>query len=546
VPGTNLLVFRETRTQVSSQALVRNLTETLSRAALNQQHTLDALISAGELECALFDGNLAGAETATRLTDLLSCSLIHSHLANGDTQPLLAKIQALELPDTVSLSPPEGFAYYALHPSDFASLELQRCDQSALVIGIRSIGTVLSSIVATGIRSRGHHAARFTVRPTGHPFSRITEFSQSQIQLIRDHAFRACHFFVVDEGPGLSGTSFLSVGEALTCLGIAADRITFLGTRAPDPERLCAQDAELRWNRFGHQTVNARFYAGLNAGTSFGGGAWRTALLPSENDWPPCWPQMERVKFLSPDGKQLLKFDGFGRFGSAVRERNNCLFRAGFAPCAEDVGNGLSAIQFIPGRPLTNAEVSAALLERIARYCSFRASEIKATQHPQNSLEEMVRHNLDEFELPFAINPELLHTSTPVICDGHTQPEEWILTPEGSIYKMDGGTHGDDHFMPGPVDIAWDLAGAIVEWDLDRDSQDFLVSNFRRLSGDDPRQRLSAFVVAYSVFRLAYSKMACAATRGSSEESRWKRAQDHYLKRLLIELRGSSQERNQK
>jgi hypothetical protein len=540
VAGANLLVFRETKTQVSSQALVRNLAETLSRAALGRQHTLDALIGAGELECALFDSNLAGAETAARLTDQLSCSLIRSNSANGDTQSLLAQIQVLELPDTVSLSPPEGFAYYALHPSDFASLELHRCDESALVIGIRSIGTVLSSIVAAGIRSRGHHAARVTVRPTGHPFGRITEFSPLQIQLIGEHASRACHFFVVDEGPGLSGSSFLSVGEALTSLGIAADRITFIGTRAPDPETLCAQDGKSRWNRFAHETVKARFYAGLNAGTSLGGGAWRAAFLTSESAWPPCWPQMERVKFLSPDGKRLLKFDGLGRFGSAVRDRNNCLFRAGFAPCAEDAGDGLSAIQFIPGRPLTNAEVSAPLLEHIARYCSFRASETIASRHPQSSLEEMVRHNLDEFKLPFTINPELLRTLTPVISDGHMQPEEWISTPDGSICKVDGGTHGDDHFLPGPVDIAWDLAGAIVEWDLDRDSQDFLISTFRKLSGDDPRPRLSAFVVAYSVFRLAYSKMAWTAMRGSSEESRWKQAQDHYLKRLLIELGSGS------
>ena len=26
--------------------------------------------------------------------------------------------------------------------------------------------------------------------------------------------------------------------------------------------------------------------------------------------------------------------------------------------------------------------------------------------------------------------------------------------------------HGDDHFFPGPTDIAWDLAGTIVEWEL--------------------------------------------------------------------------------
>ena len=32
--------------------------------------------------------------------------------------------------------------------------------------------------------------------------------------------------------------------------------------------------------------------------------------------------------------------------------------------------------------------------------------------------------------------------------------------------KVDAAAHGDDHGFPGPVDVAWDLAGAVVEWEL--------------------------------------------------------------------------------
>ena len=60
-----------------------------------------------------------------------------------------------------------------------------------------------------------------------------------------------------------------------------------------------------------------------------------------------------------------------------------------------------------------------------------------------------------------------LRVLRPLIVDGRLQPWEWIVTRQGVLLKTDASSHGDDHFLPGPTDIAWDLAGVIVDWDLD-------------------------------------------------------------------------------
>jgi hypothetical protein len=53
--------------------------------------------------------------------------------------------------------------------------------------------------------------------------------------------------------------------------------------------------------------------------------------------------------------------------------------------------------------------------------------------------------------------------SSPVIADGRMHPYEWIPSENGHLMKVHASRRGDDHFLPGPNDISWDLAGAIVE-----------------------------------------------------------------------------------
>ena len=52
---------------------------------------------------------------------------------------------------------------------------------------------------------------------------------------------------IADEGPGLSGSSFLAVADALADAGVAREHIVVLPSHDPDPSRLCAPDAARRW-----------------------------------------------------------------------------------------------------------------------------------------------------------------------------------------------------------------------------------------------------------------------------------------------------------
>jgi hypothetical protein len=432
---------------------------------------------------------------------------------------------------------PEGFAYYALHPAQFADSVLQSCTTgTAAVIGIRSIGTVLSAVSAAGLSRRGWQVSRITTRPQGHPYDRVTQFSTEQRGWIHSQLALEAEFLVVDEGPGLSGSSFLSVAEALESEGVPAHRITLVGTRKPDPRTLCARNAAERWQRFRFRCTTSPSYT-ERLGEAWGGGQWREKLFDSEADWPASWPQMERLKFLVPGGSHLLKFDGFGRFGREVRDRADQLCRSGFGPNAADAGNGLTEYEFIRGRPLRQSDISADVLETIASYCAFRSGAFRASSSGTDSLLKMALFNYrEELGIEPDLRSESFATKVPLIVDGRMQPCEWIRAANGHILKVDACTHGDDHFFPGPTDIAWDLAGAIVEWSLGKEPASTLLARYQELTGDNATQRIRDFVIAYASFRLAFCKMASLAVRDSQEQARLRRSQQLYRARLQEHL----------
>jgi hypothetical protein len=120
------------------------------------------------------------------------------------------------------------------------------------------------------------------------------------------------------------------------------------------------------------------------------------------------------------------------------------------------------------------------------------------------------------------------------------QSYEWIES-SGKIYKTDAAGHGDDHFFPGPTDIAWDLAGIAVEWDLSTDAVHYLLDCFRRSTGDDASPRLPCFELTYAVFRAAWCRMALPTVIGSSEQPRLHADYARYRRRcrqLLNKRRG--------
>lgn len=539
--GTNLIVFRDSAQEFSGAELTHGLLRTLENVSFgNRSSLIDALVVSGQAESSLADCNSRHAEAVARISDALAENLVAGKPFDGAELSHQLQTAAEPFPRSVRVSSPEGFAYYALHPEDFAdAIRTEPHPGSMAIVGIRSIGTVLSAIAASAARKQGSTASRITVRPTGHPYDRQTRLTEAQRRWIRRGRDRRSRFLVLDEGPGLSGSSFISVGESLIEAGAEPSSITLVGTRDPDPAQLCAPDAARRWKRFRWKKATSRILERFNSSASLSAGAWRGHFLDEVADWPPCWPEMETAKFLSSDGNSIFKFEGFGRFGKDAREGAATISEAGFGPQVENAGDGMNAYPVIGGRPCTRSQLSSSLLDHMARYCAFRRGAFPAPRHNSSAIEEMVRFNFKqqtarELEIPAGI----FQSEHPAYVDSRMQPHKWIASPDGRILKLDACTHGDDHFLPGPTDILWDLAGAIVEWDMDRHAEQSFVTKYHELVGSKKDDRLPFFVLAYTVFRMSYSKMAMAATAQVDECFRLRGAYQSYGRRLNLSTTG--------
>jgi hypothetical protein len=536
--GLNLLVFREDRRHASGKELKAALTAHLEQGCSHgsRRACLSALLLAGELECGVADSAPEAARSCELLTDQIADALLAGESAppfNSDfqrpaAQSLLEAVRALPALEQLSISIPEGFAYYALHPFAYADViqQIPACNR-LLIVGIRSIGATLSAIAAAAARARRIVVERITVRPQGHPYNRTAEFNAEQISAVRNAVSRDASFAVVDEGPGLSGSSFLAVAEALERAGAPAEKIVLVSSHAPNLDALCAEDAARRWQRFHCIPVAAEARRPAEAIEAIGGGHWRNRFA-NESQWPASWTSFERLKFLSSveqSERRLFKFAGLGHYGDSVFERERKVAAAGFGPMPREESDGFISYSYIDGRPLAASDLSSSTLARIAEYCAFRVRTFAVELADHNALQQMVEHNLRELGLDLAVELRLEH---PVIADGRMHPHEWLLGKDGESLKTDSGSHGADHFFPGPTDIAWDLAGAIVEWQMnDQQATEFL-NLYHRASGDDASARMVGFIKAYAVFRLAYCLMAANAMNGSEEQPRLQHAADTY------------------
>jgi hypothetical protein len=549
----NLLVFRAGQRRASGRALKTALVESLQPFAADhpQDALMGALLRAGELECGMADADDDAARAVERLTDRIAEALLGGE-AMLDFESLADAARDVPVIEQLSISTPEGFAYYALHPLAYADVLRQSfiSTNNLMVVGIRSIGTTLSAVVAAAARLCGIQAQRITVRPQGHPYNRYTNLLPRQLGIVQSAVSSGALFLIVDEGPGLSGSSFLSVAEALERAGAPREKIVLLSSHEPKAEALCATDAARRWRQYKNVAVSADTRVPAYAGDFIGGGQWRSRLLSTESEWPAIWTSFERLKYLSSADHssngcgepRLFKFAGFGHYGDQVLECEQKVAVGGFGLQPRLESHGFISYPWVcnlrvcnpptEARPMSVSDLSQSVLERIAEYCAFRLRAFAIELSDLNALQEMAEHNLRELGLDAPVDLQL---EQPVISDGRMQPNEWLLMKDGQMLKTDSGSHGDDHFFPGPTDIAWDLAGAIVEWQMNGEQAGEFLDFYRRKSGDNANGRVDSFIRAYAAFRAAYCMMAANALQESEEQSRLDRAAAGY-KAVLAQI----------
>ena len=534
-----LLVFRDGRRVLSGRELLQVLHQQIEsvqnfsdfNSTLARDELIDALLRAGELECALADWKGCEAEAGLLecITDDLAVALAKKSRPRVQAK-LLQHLQTLTLPEKLTLSTPEGFCYYALHPLDYVDLlnknAIDLC--AAAVIGIRSIGTTLSAVVRSWFLSKEIPAERITVRPTGHPFDRRLLLDSGLRCWIETHLRRNARFLIVDEGPGLSGSSFLSVAEALVEAGVPSSHILLLPSSTPDLPKLLAQNAAARWSRFRTLPLKPTSRIPSEAVEFIGGGEWRKHVFASETEWPGVWSWTERQKYFSRDLRNIFRFDGHGYYGKDVRHRSQILAEHGWGPEVSSAGDGFSVSPWLEGTRLRHADQK--LIRQLARYCAFRTEHLRCNPVSHADLEHMTEVNLDRgVGIKCRIELPLEH---PVIADARMMPHEWILARNGQLLKFDAASHGDDHFYPGPTDIAWDLAGAIVEWNLDKEAAEVLVREYAYISGDKVVDRLPGYLLAYSAFRLGFCESTKNSQVGQLDFSILERESKMYLRRI--------------
>jgi hypothetical protein len=512
-----LFVFRKSRESLPTRRLLDDLRAEFRSLAKGAGSAVDALVRAGEIETGLADAGSPEAAHMAGVVDQLASAVCGEAALDLS---LLRSLDHLDVPAVLHCSHPEGFSYYGLNPLDFA--DLARRVQAELrprvaVVGIRSIGSTLSAVVAAALRAKGAVAERTTVRPEGQPYNRETSFNAQQSAWIKAKLAESCDFVVADEGPGFSGSTFLSVGHALERAGVPCFRIILMGSR-PFPVRAAGAERTEQWNRFPSYTIEYAAHPPAGAGRSLSDGAWRELFYPAPSSWPTCWIEQERIKHVSSDGKTFFKFEGFGRFGRLARKQASALAQSEFSPRLLAFDAGYGCYEFIHGRPLTQADLSEGLLSRMARYCAFRMANFPAEGSNLSALETMARTNLGvEFGAKAATFALEVPLERPVYPDCRMLPHEWLFTEDGRVMKTDAVGHAEGHQLPGPADIAWDLAGAIVEWNLSGPAATFLLEEYRRQSGDAARQRLPHYILLYSVLRMAQCRMASVSMAGRRE-----------------------------
>ncbi len=563
---TGVLVYDNRHRVEAGQDAWANRQRQIARLAANgavpHDDLIAALISFGEFESGVADALCPTEDdshpTLIALRNIAEClGRAAASAVDGDDAAVAGALRAadaacgrlepLSWPD-IRVTVPEGYAYYSLYPETYADAVVNWVDGErpprVLAIGLRSIGASLSAIVTGALQRRGVPTASWTLRPQGHPFDR-------HVALTRDLVARldpiSSVVLIVDEGPGLSGSSLTGTAAALSALGVTDDRILFVPSWNPSPEGFVSPSAQARWPR--HRAILPSFdrirsslaEAGVVPADAreVSAGAWREWLrLPQP--WPAAQPQHERRKYVFES--RVARFAGLGEYGHGSAGRAEALHGAGY--CARPVAlqRGFLTLQVVDGSPLCIANLNDAFLRHASTYvawlrCHASTSRTASVAPLAEMLLTNTREALGAEWLPAAealARDATAFAEPSTAVDGRMQPHEWLAAAPGQWIKTDALDHHRDHFLPGCTDAAWDVAGMMIEFGR---GGDILVAEYARRSGDRLiAQRLPFFVAAYSAFRAGYCAIAAQALAGTDDGARFERLGSQYRDALRTTL----------
>lgn len=424
-----------------------------------------------------------GAELLAAMAAAVDRSWRNGFAGSFDLLSLLRRVDSLGSARWISTRTGEGYAHYALYPESY--LEAARragLGPRTCVIGIRSIGTGLAALVAVALGAR----PAASVRPVGHPFEREIRAALEIVDV--DPADPASRFAVVDEGPGLSGSSFAGVAKWLCSHGAEPRRIHFFPSHDGEPGHAASAETREIWRRCPrHPARTDEVLLGPR-----GLPAWLGRRIGPLEDFPvaapvPCDPRFERRKFLArgQGGPWVVRFAGLGPTGARKQGDARALARAGFTPGTRPLRYGFLIQKHVEGQVPAVDGLSASgasrrpFLQELAAYLAFRATrlgppcggaslETLRAMAVENAREALGAAGGRKMERQLRHLASLEETVRRVRTDNRLHPWEWIVA-DGRFVKLDAVDHCEAHDLVGCQDIAWDVAGAIAEYGLDGD-----------------------------------------------------------------------------
>ncbi len=399
----------------------------------------------------------------------------------------------------VATKPAEGFAFYALYPEAVLEAAARTAPgRDTIVVGLRGIGVAVATLAAAALRSC---CPTITLRPTGPPFAREIAASPALAATVVD----APRALVVDEGPGLSGSSLAAAARWLGNAGVPG--VTLLTSHPNPPGGEASPETRAIWDACAR--VSADFDATILpqlpgwvaalagepiigwedlcagawalphpapprfASPSLAGGGQREAqgkgarLTP-----PPTDPARERRKYRATTAttRTLVKFAGLGDIGQAKLARARALAAQQLTTEPIGLAHGFLVERWIDAgapTPPTQAEITRYLEARIRLSPPNTGATLA-------DLIAMARANIAEalgepaaaaFVIRAAGADRL--ASRTVATDNRLHAWEWLRDAQGHLFKTDALDHCEAHDLIGCQDIAWDIAGAGVELGAD-------------------------------------------------------------------------------
>src|SRR4051812_40168429 len=169
-----MIIYRDLRSRANPRQLIlqlrSQLTPFLAGIPPSHDRVVDILIDVGKLESGLCDVLFGAADGVHQLARTLRAASIAAggllwHSWHGQAQRMteaidrlaaaLGRVEAYDLPASIQISVAEGYAYYGLFPETYLEAAKEYASGlqpgRAVCLGLRSIGTSLSAVVAAAL-----------------------------------------------------------------------------------------------------------------------------------------------------------------------------------------------------------------------------------------------------------------------------------------------------------------------------------------------------------------------------------------------------------